>query len=263
MGKKSISFSTKMHNVNILGISISNVNYSETLIKIENFLKSRDKYYAIFTPNTDFIIQAIKDKQFKNILNSADLLIPDGKPLVWASRFLGKPLKMKVSGSEVFFRICEKASTLGYKIFLMGAKDNVANKAKRNLEENYPGIKIVGTYSPPFGFEKNKKELHKIINMLLVSEADILIVGLGTPKQEKFIFSYKKNYRIPLSIGVGASIDFAAGTKKMPPRRIKKVGFAWLWRLLEEPKRLWKRYLIEDMKFFYYVFLQKISGKFG
>jgi exopolysaccharide biosynthesis WecB/TagA/CpsF family protein len=245
--------------VNILGIAVSNVQHENVLEKIEAFLTDRLKHYTIFTPNTDFLVKVLRDAEFRDALKNADILIPDGMPLVWASYLLRTPLKGKVAGSDLFFNVCHLSAARGYGIFLLGAAEGVAAQAAYQLAKKYTGLKIVGTYSPPFNFENDDDEISKIINMIKAARPDILFVGLGAPKQEKFISRYKKEYKVPLSVAVGASIDFAAGKKKMPPQWVKKIGFAWLWRLCEEPNRLWHRYLIEDMKFFYYVFLQRFG----
>jgi len=249
-------------NVDILGINISSVTIHEAIENIKKYIKYGNKNYKVYTPNTDFIVRSVKDIKFKNILNNSDLNIADGMPLVWMSRLLGAPIKEKVAGSDLVFKLCKTASIEGYTIFLLGSLNNIALKAKKRLEAFYPQIKIVGAFSPSFGFDKNDSELKEIIKMINKSEPDILFVGLGSPKQEFFISKYSSEYKAKVSIGVGASIDFAAGVKKMPPQFLKKLGFAWLWRLCDEPKRLWRRYLIHDMKFFYYILLQKFSKRF-
>jgi N-acetylglucosaminyldiphosphoundecaprenol N-acetyl-beta-D-mannosaminyltransferase len=142
----------------------------------------------------------------------------------------------------------------------LGAARGVAAKAAEMLMKKYKGLNIVGTYSPPPGFETDHKENKKIIRILEDSRADVLFVGLSRGKGEKWIDRYKDKYKIPVSIQVGASIDFAAGIRRMPPQWVKGIGFAWLWRLVQEPRRLWRRYLVDDMKFFYYIHSQKRKG---
>ena len=149
----------------------------------------------------------------------------------------------------MFPRVCELASKKKYKVFLLGAKDGVAKEAAKRLEEKYEGLNIVGTHSPIFGFEKNKWEIEGVINMINQSKPDILAVGLGAPKQEKFLYKYRELLKVPVSLAIGASIDFEAGNIKRAPIWMQKLGFEWLYRLLKEPKRMYKRYLIEDMKF--------------
>ena len=249
------------NNVNILGVNISNVTIHDAIGNIKKYIKCGNKNYRIYTPNTDLIVKSIKDKNFRNILNNSDLNVADGMPLVWASMFFGTPIKEKVAGSDLFFKICKTASIEGYTIFLLGSLNDIALEAKKKLENLYPKIKIINAYSPSLGFEKNDCEVKEAIRLINESEPDILFVGFGSPKGEHFISKYSSEYKAKVSIGIGASIDFAAGVKKIPPQFLKKLGFAWLWRLCEEPKRLWRRYLIDDMKFFYYILRQKLGLK--
>ncbi len=245
-------------NVNILGVPISNVNYSEAIKFITDFLSNNQGFCKIYTPNVDFIMKAQKDINFMNVLNMVDLSVPDGKPLIWASRFLGYPLKEKISGSTLFFRICEIAEENHIKIFLLGGLPGAAEEASKRLQNKYGNI-VSGYYCPDYGFEKCKDEIQNIINILKKSNSDLLVVGFGAPKQEFFIHQYKDLYRIPVSIALGGTIDFASGIRKMSPELLKDLGMGWLWRLIHEPKRLWRRYLIEDMKFFYFILRQRMS----
>ncbi len=242
--------------VNILGVKVHSVCIQEVLQIVNNSILHNEST-TFFTPNVDFIVKAQKDKSFKKALNAADIAFPDGKPLIWAGKYLGTPLKEKVSGSSLFFKLCDQAVEKGHRFFLLGAAEGVGLKAKQNLEKKYPGIKISGVYSPPIGFEKDEKEVSNILGLLNASNANILVVGFGAPKQELFIHTYKNQYAIPVSLGLGGTIDFAAGVQKMPPECIKKSGFGWLYRLLGNPGKFIKRYLIEDMVFFKLVYNQK------
>jgi len=247
-----------MKKIEILGIQLSNLNYNEVLERIISLSKNSNHYSSIFTPNVDFLIKANEDTEFKNILNKADISIPDGMPLIWASKFLGESLKMKVSGSSLFFKLCEIALGNKIKMFLLGGNIGSAKKACLKINNKYGNI-ISGYYCPYFGFEKDPQEIKKIIKIVKNSNTNILIVGLGAPKQEKFIHYYKNQYQVPLSIALGGTIDFAAGAQPMPSDFIKNIGLAWLWRLMREPKRLWRRYLIDDMAFFKLILKQKLN----
>lgn len=149
------------------------------------------------------------------------------------------------------------AAEKGYNMFFLGAGDGVANKAAQNLTNKFPKLNIVGTYSPPFGFEKDKKEIEKIINMVNKANTQILIVGLGCPKQEKFIHKYRKELNVPISLGLGASLDFEAGNIKRAPKWMSDNGLEWLYRLSKEPKRMFKRYIVDDVKIFKLMFKYK------
>lgn len=248
------------YKVNILDIPIANVSQDETILEIEKFVVN-NSYNDIFPTNVDMIVKSINDNSFKKVLKNAQLLVPDGMPLVWASKLLKRPLKEKVSGSNLFLRICELSAKKGYRLFFLGAAEGVAAKAAEIISAKYKGLNIVGTYSPSIGFENDIYEIKKIISLIKESKTDVLFVAFGAPKQEKWICKYKDEYKVPVSIAVGATFDYIVGLKKMPPQFLKKLGFAWLWRLCDEPKRLWRRYLIDDMKFFYYILQQKLGLK--
>jgi len=252
-----------INKIDIIGIYIANISLEETILFIQNQIEGTNyNPTTIYTPNIDFIVKAQRDKNFKACLNDASLLIPDGKPIIWISRWFGTPLKEKVSGSSLFFRLCHLAVKNQYRIFLLGAAKGVAERAKINLEKQYPGILISGVYSPSTGFENDQNEIGHIISLLRQSASDILVVGLGAPKQETFIHMYKYKYQIPVSLGLGGTIDFAAGIQKMPPEWIKQSGLGWLYRLILNPRKFWKRYILEDLVFFKYVFQQKKGKKF-
>ena len=163
---------------------------------------------------------------------------------------LKTPIKEKVSGSDLFPKVCEMASKNNYSIFLLGAAEGVAEKAAENLCKKYRNLKVAGVYSPSYGFEKNQKEINKILEIINEARPDILAVGLGAPKQEKFIYKYKEKLNVPISLAIGASIDFEAGNIKRAPRWMQKNGLEWLYRLCKEPKRMFKRYIIDDLKIF-------------
>ena len=155
-----------------------------------------------------------------------------------------------MSGSDLFPKVCDLASKNGYKVFLLGAAEGVADKAAKKLMKKYNGLEVVGTYSPSYGFEKNEDEIEKIIDIINTEKPDILAVGLGAPKQEKFLYRYKDKLNVPVSLAIGASIDFEAGNVDRAPIWMQNIGLEWFYRLIKEPKRMFKRYLIDDMKIF-------------
>ena len=145
-------------------------------------------------------------------------------PLIWISKLKGEPIKEKVSGSDLFPKVCDLASQKGYKVFLLGAGEGVAQKAAENLKKKYDGLNIVGTYSPSYGFENKKDEIDKIIDIVNDAKPEILAVGLGAPKQEKFLYEYREKLNTPVSLAIGASIDFEAGNVKRAPKWMQKSG---------------------------------------
>lgn len=242
--------------VTILNVPIDNVRFKDVFNGIEQSINKHESIYII-TSNVDHLITLQKDEEFRRIYQGASLVVADGMPLIWAAKFLGTPLKQKISGSDLVPEICKLAGEKGYKLFFLGGRPGAAQIAKDNLERVYPAIKIVGAYSPAFGFENDAGEEQEVLQMIKEAKADILFVGLGAPKQEKWIYKHYKELNIPVSIGVGVTIDFLAGIVKRAPCWMQKAGLEWLWRILMEPKRLWRRYLIEDMKFFWLVLKQK------
>ncbi|MCB8642191.1 MULTISPECIES: WecB/TagA/CpsF family glycosyltransferase [unclassified Holdemanella] len=236
-----------MTRMRLMNTEIDNLTMDETLDAIDSLIKEDNCSYVV-TPNVDHIVQLEKDEELKRVYENASLILTDGKPLIWISNWYKTPIKEKISGSDLFPRVCELAAKKGYTMYLLGAAEGVADKAAKNLMDKYKGLNIVGTYSPPFGFEKDKVELKKIERQIQEVHPDILIVGLGCPKQEKYMYHHCKELDVPISFGLGASIDFEAGNIKRAPRWMSEHGLEWLYRITQDPKRLAKRYLVDDMK---------------
>ncbi|MGQ4650725.1 WecB/TagA/CpsF family glycosyltransferase [Lyngbya aestuarii] len=242
-----------MDKVKILNLSIDNLSQAELLRDL--------KIGIIFTPNVDHLVKLQKDKDFFSAYQSADYKLCDSQLIIFISRFLGSPIKERVAGSDFFpaFYDYHKKNEV-IKIFLLGAAEGVAAKAQERINAKVNREIVVGTYSPPFGFEKDEQECLKIFEEVNKSDATVLAVGLGAPKQEIFISKYKNRFpNIKIFMGIGATIDFEAGKFTKPPKLIADLGLEWLWRLLSDPKRLWKRYLVEDMTFFGMVLKQKLK----
>lgn len=238
-----------MQKQQLLNTYVNNLTMSETIDAVEELIKSEKKSYVVAI-NVDVVIKIENDPYLKKIVDNADMVLVDGKPLVWISNFYGKPLKAKISGSDLVPLLCEEASKKQYSIFIIGGKEGVAEQAKQNLEKRLPGIRIVGTYAPTYGFEKNDAELNKINTLLSEAKPDLLIACFGCPKQEKWIFENISKYDVKVSICAGATVDFLAGNIKRAPRWMSEHGLEWLYRFLQEPKRMFRRYFIDDMKIF-------------
>ena len=236
-----------MARIKFMNTNIDNLTMAETLNEIDKLIQKKNCSYVV-TPNVDHIVQLEKDEELKRVYENASLILMDGKPLIWISNWYKTPIKEKISGSDLFPRVCDLAAKKGYTMYLLGAAEGVADKAAKNLMNKYKGLNIVGTYSPPFGFEKDKLELKKIERQIQEVHPDILIVGLGCPKQEKYMYHHCKELDVPISFGLGASIDFEAGNIKRAPRWMSEHGLEWLYRITQDPKRLAKRYLVDDMK---------------
>lgn len=250
-----------MECVSLFGLNIANVTMQQACDIVVEYAKDRSKNRCVFTPNSQLVLKAINDSSFHSVLFSGDLLIPDGMPLVWASKVFKTPLKEKVSGSTFFQECCRNLSETDGKVVLLGGRDGIGEKVSKNMRSKFPKLNIISCISPPFEFENNETENSKVIKLLKQTEADVLFVAMSIGRGERWIVNNKDKYNIPVSIQVGAAFDFAAGIKKIPPEFIKKIGFAWLWRLAHEPKRLWRRYLLEDSQIFYHIAREKIKNK--
>lgn len=236
-----------MARIKFMNTDIDNLTMAETLNEIDKLIQKKNCSYVV-TPNVDHIVRLEKDEELQKVYKNASLILTDGKPLIWISKWYKTPIKEKISGSDLFPTVCELAANKNYTMYLLGAAEGVADTAAKNLMQKYKGLNIVGTYSPPFGFEKDKKELDKIKEQIQKVHPDILIVGLGCPKQEKFMYYHCKELGVPISFGLGASIDFEAGNIKRAPKWMSNHGLEWLYRFSKEPKRLFKRYFVDDLK---------------
>lgn len=240
---------------------VDNVTLKEAIQEVDRFVKKTDHHAYVVTPNVDHIVKLQKDEEFLDLYNKADLILTDGVPLMWAAKLFGTPLKEKVSGSDLFPDLCKHAAEQKQTMFFLGGLEGVAEKAKAELEQRYPNLQVVGTYSPPFGFEKDEVENQKIIDMINSLNVDILCVGVGAPKQEKWIYHNREKLNVKVSLGIGASFDFIAGTVQRAPLWMQKVGLEWFYRTIKEPKRMFKRYFIDDMVFFPLMMKYKLKKK--
>lgn len=236
-----------MSRMKFMNIEIDNLTMDETLKSIDNLIQKNKNAYVL-TPNVDHIVQLETNVELKASYEGADLILTDGKPLQWIAKLYGTPIKEKVSGSDLFPLLCNMAAKKKYRMFFLGAAEGVAAKAAKNLMIRYSGLQVVGTYSPPYGFEKDEAELLRIQQMIKNVNPHILIVGLGCPKQEVFINKYKDILGVPISLGLGACFDFEAGNIKRAPKWMSDYGFEWLFRMTQDPKRMFRRYIINDRR---------------
>lgn len=236
----------------MFGLKFNNLNMPESINAIDKIIQENRKNMAasvLVTPNVDHIVNINKDSEFKEIYQRATLTLVDGAPVFFASRLLKKPLKAKVSGADLVPKIFELANRKNYTVFIFGSRDGIPQMAidKVNQMPNYSVD--IDYYSPPFGFESDAKEVEKGINKIKEFSPDILLVSLGSPKGERFIFENYKRLNVPISLQIGAAIDFLAGTVKRAPVWMQRVGLEWFYRFSQEPKRMYKRYFINDPYF--------------
>jgi len=241
--------------VKIVNTYIDNVSLKELLSNL--------KTGVVFTPNVDHIVKLQKNRTFWEAYQIADYIICDSKILLLAAEFLGTPIKEKISGSDFFPAFYQyHRNNPNITIFLLGAEEGVARQAQEKINAKVGREIIVGCYSPPFGFEKDPEETAKIIELIQESGATVLAIGVGAPKQETWIYHHKdKLSNIKIFLAVGATIDFEAGHKPRAPQWMSSAGLEWLYRLLSEPQRLWKRYLMESLPFFWLILKQKLTSR--
>lgn len=237
------------NKIKIFDIEIDNITLDELFLRIDEMIINNKKGYIV-TPNVDSIVQLNSNLELKNIYNNATLILNDSMILKRAGAILGYKMREKLSGSDLLPLICEYSSKKNYSLFFLGAKDGVAEMAANNLKNKFSNLNIVGTYPPPFGFENDIVECNKIVTMINNYSPQILFIGLGAPKQEKFAYKYLKDLNVNIILCTGAAFDFQAGNVKRAPKFIRRIGMEWFYRFYKEPRRLFRRYFIEDMKFF-------------
>lgn len=237
--------------IDFLGIRLNNMAATEILDHVDHCIERRIPCQIVGV-NVDQAIRVIEDKYSHEIFDNAEIVFTDGKPIVWMSKWLKRPIIEKISGPDLMLLLCERAAKRNYKIFLLGAAKGVAANAAEKLKILYPGLQCVGTYSPSFGFDKDPDEIEKIVAILKNSGADQLFVGMGSPKQDVFIYENMNRYQIPVSYSMGAAIDFMGGSAKRAPKWMSDVGLEWFHRMMQDPNRLVKRYLVDDRKILRY-----------
>ena len=238
--------------VEILGVNVDAVTMAQAVERVINLIAEKNSS-MVATANAEMLLNATHDDELKKILNAASLVVPDGAGTVWAARHLGKFMPERVAGFDLVQELMKIAPARDIKFFLFGAAPGIADKAKLKAETLYPGIKIVGTRN---GYFKPADE-PEIINQIKNSRADILLAALGVPKQEKWLFKYKDELKISLSIGVGGTFDVMAGIVKRAPLWMQKARLEWLFRAMLQPSRAGR--LIALPKFVFKVHKQKLK----
>jgi exopolysaccharide biosynthesis WecB/TagA/CpsF family protein len=239
--------------VTILNVTFDNLTMREFLQQL--------KSGVVLTPNTDHLMRLQRDGEFFKLYQLADYRVCDSQVLMYAAQFLGTPLKEKISGSDLFPAFCNfHRKNEDISIFLLGAAPGVADKARARINHRIGREIVIGSHSPSYGFEKNEQECLEIVDIINQSGATVLAVGVGSPKQEKWIFKYKdKLPNVKIFMAIGATIDFEAGTLQRAPKWISMLGMEWVFRITQDPKRLWRRYLLEDLPIVGLLLKQKLG----
>lgn len=234
--------------ISLLGVPFDSLTLSGAVDRVHAMVDAGMPHYVV-TANVDFLVQARRDPELHRILVDADLVLCDGTPLVWASRWLGNSLPGRVAGADLVPLLLQRAAVRGWRVFLLGAAPGVAEEAARRIAAQYPTLPPIAHYSPPF---RSLRDInHDEINAKIrAAEPDLLLVSFGCPKQEKWISMQYRTLGVPVVIGVGATLDFLAGQVRRAPRWMQRSGSEWLFRLLQEPRRLFRRYS-DDLRHFF------------
>jgi N-acetylglucosaminyldiphosphoundecaprenol N-acetyl-beta-D-mannosaminyltransferase len=235
-----VMLNTRESSVAILGVAIDNFTMAEVLSIVEEEI-AEGGFHQIATANADFLVNSVRDEELRETLNRCDVVLADGMPLVWASRFLGTKLKERVAGADLVPKLAMLSAQRGYRIFMLGADEESSAGAARWMQKNCPGVCISGRFSPAFR-PLEEMDHEDILSRIEAAKPDILLVAFGNPKQEKWIAMHRNRLRVPVCIGVGGSFEFLSGRVRRAPVWMQCSGLEWIFRTLQEPSRLAKRY---------------------
>lgn len=231
--------------IEMMGCEIDNLSMEETLEQVERFIKTGEPHQHVVV-NVDKLVKASKDDKLKKIINECALINADGMPVVWASRLLGKPLKERVAGVDLFEHLMRRAAERGWRVFLLGAKEDVVSNVKVTYERKYPNLVVAGYRN---GYWSSDEE-PSVVELVTQARPDLLFVAISSPKKEQFLGKYQKQMQVPFAMGVGGTFDVAVGKVKRAPMWMQSAGLEWFYRFLQEPRRMFRRYFIEDFAFF-------------
>ena len=230
--------------VQLFGIEIDPIGMQQAVARLQEWIHEPQSICRfVVTPNVDHVVMLQQSEPLRNAYAAADMITADGMPVVVASRLLGHPLPERVTGADLvpaLFASADSARPL--RVFLLGAAAGVADRAARRIETQWPNVSIVGTCSPPLGFEKDPEENRHILAQIAAAHPDVVVIGLGAPKQEHWVHAHRDRLSAKVALCVGATIDFLAGEKPRAPAWMGRIGIEWMHRLLSEPRRLFSRY---------------------
>lgn len=248
---------TRPLRVDVLGVGVSAITMAQALSIIESWIAKREAHYVCIT-GVHGVMESQRDEALRDIHNEAGLVTPDGMPLVWLSRLWGQRHVERVYGPDLLLACCQRSIERGYAHFFYGGADGVPERLAARLSAKFPGLRVAGTFSPPFR-ALTPEEDEDIVNRINDAKPDIIWVGLSTPKQERWMHRYRRRLQAPVMVGVGAAFDFHAGLKRQAPYWMQRSGLEWLFRMLSEPQRLGPRYLVNNPAFVWRV-LQQMAG---
>jgi N-acetylglucosaminyldiphosphoundecaprenol N-acetyl-beta-D-mannosaminyltransferase len=244
----------------VLGVRTHAAQIGEVVERMQGWIRARDRCHSIAATSMHGIVEAQHDPSFKDVLNATDLVVADGMPLVWLGRRQGHLLRRRVYGPDLLLAFCEDGARQGYRHFFYGGEPGVAERLAESLKTRFPGLNVVGTCSPPFR-KLSANEDEEMVEMISRAAPDVLWVGLGAPKQERWMHEHRSRLGVPVLVGVGAAFDMLSGRGKQAPRWMREHGLEWFFRLSQEPRRLWRRYLVYGAQFIAYLALERLRLK--
>lgn len=247
-----------MDKIELFGCPVDSLNLNQTVSRIEGIIREREprRHSAL---NAAKIVRMRKDERLRQIVAASDVVSADGQSVVWASHLLGKPLPERVAGIDLMQKLLRLAQDRGYGIYLLGATEEVLLKLRERLMREYPGLNMVGRRNGYF----SSREEESIVEEINAAGADILFVGISTPRKEYFLGKYQGRLRVPFCMGVGGSFDVLSGKSKRAPHVMRRMGLEWFYRFLQEPARLWKRYLVTNLLFLFYLLRERVRNGSG
>jgi N-acetylglucosaminyldiphosphoundecaprenol N-acetyl-beta-D-mannosaminyltransferase len=231
-------------HVTMMGCRVDNLTMAETLDVVEGFIASGRPHQHVVV-NVDKLVKAARDPALRRIVNECALVNADGMPVVWASRLLGRPLKERVAGVDLFDALMVRAAERGWRVFLLGAREEVVTEVRDRYAQRLPRLVFAGVRN---GYWKPHEE-EAVVDAIAASRPDLLFVAISSPKKEQFLGAWQARMKVPFAMGVGGTFDVAAGHVRRAPRWMQKSGLEWFFRFLQEPRRMWRRYFVEDLAF--------------
>ncbi|MBQ5949794.1 WecB/TagA/CpsF family glycosyltransferase [Massilia sp. ST3] len=257
MNERIAAKDAAQERITLMGCDVDNLSMEETLGRIEGFIASGRPHQHVVV-NVDKLVKASRDPELRRIINECALINADGMPVVWASRLLGKPLKERVAGVDLFEALMRRAGEKGWRVFLLGAKEEVVGKVAETYQRKYPRLVLAGWRN---GYWKGEHEEAEVARQIRDSRADLLFVAISSPKKEQFLGKYQAEMKIPFAMGVGGTFDVAIGKVKRAPVWMQKSGLEWFYRFLQEPRRMFRRYFIDDMAFVWLFIKEAARGR--
>ena len=246
----------------VLGVRVDAVQITDVVAQMKEWIHEKTGCHSIAATGMNGIVEAQHDPSFKEVLNATDSVVPDGMPLVWLGRRRGHVLRRRVYGPDLLLAFCEKTAGQGYRHFFYGAErePDVPERLAETLKNRFPGTIVVGTYSRPLQPMSLEQE-NEIVSLISHAAPDVLWVGLGELRQVRWMHAHRDKLHVPVLVGVGAAFDMLSGRKKQAPRWMREHGLEWLFRLMQEPRRLWRRYLVYGAQFIAYLVLESLRLK--